>query len=127
MPVDGGVSLHARVATFVYSGRKPPVKGARSWNSIMRLRGISLDGGLGGILGGLAIAFVLAGPGAASAQGTAAQQVACTPDVFRLCSSHIPDVESIIACLRGNGPRLSAPCHEVLFARPKVTRPPSKQ
>jgi len=32
--------------------------------------------------------------------GTPEQQEACKPDVFRLCSSYIPDAERIAACLR---------------------------
>jgi hypothetical protein len=53
----------------------------------------------------------------ALAQGTMAQQDACRPDVFRLCGNYIPDVGQIVACLRGNEPRLSEPCHEVMFER----------
>jgi hypothetical protein len=45
-----------------------------------------------------------------------AQQDACRPDVFRLCSSSIPDVGEIVACLRGNEPRLSETCRQVMFA-----------
>jgi hypothetical protein len=46
-------------------------------------------------------------------QGTPAQQMACTPDVFRLCGAQIPDVNRITACLRQNTPQLSGPCHAV--------------
>ena len=53
--------------------------------------------------------------GEASAQGTMQQQDACRPDVFRLCGSYIPDVGAIVACLRGNEPRLSEACHQVMF------------
>lgn len=52
----------------------------------------------------------------ASAQGTSAQRAACTPDVFRLCSSDIPDVTRITACLRRERPRLSAGCQGVFAA-----------
>src|ERR1700748_1410219 len=47
---------------------------------------------------------------AASAEpykGTWEQQMACTPDVWRLCGSAIPDVDRIVACLRQNTPSLS--------------------
>jgi hypothetical protein len=61
--------------------------------------------------------FVFAiGGGEASAQGTMQQQDACRPDVFRLCGSYIPDVGAIVACLRGNEPRLSEACHQVMFS-----------
>jgi hypothetical protein len=71
------------------------------------------------------IAAVLAlssvGGSMASAQGTMAQQDACRPDVFRLCSNYIPDVGQIVACLRGNEARLSEACHLVMFAEPSVS------
>ena len=46
-------------------------------------------------------------------RGTAEQQMACTPDVFRLCGDQIPDVDRIVACLRQNTPQLSRPCRAV--------------
>src|ERR1700745_777881 len=52
----------------------------------------------------------------ASAQeyrGTWEQQMACTPDVWRLCSDQIPDVNRIVACLQQNTPQLSGPCRAV--------------
>jgi hypothetical protein len=45
--------------------------------------------------------------------GTMEQQLACTPDVWRLCSEHIPDVDRIVACLRQNTSQLSGPCRAV--------------
>jgi hypothetical protein len=53
---------------------------------------------------------------AVAAPGTDAQRAACTPDVFKLCSSDIPNVERIIACLKRERPRLSAACQEVFNA-----------
>jgi hypothetical protein len=46
-------------------------------------------------------------------RGTLEQQMACTPDVFRLCGAQIPDVNRIVACLQQNTPQLSAPCRAV--------------
>jgi hypothetical protein len=46
-------------------------------------------------------------------RGTMEQQMACTPDVFRLCGEQIPDVNRIVACLRQNTPQLSRPCRAV--------------
>jgi len=46
-------------------------------------------------------------------QGTFEQQLACTPDVWRLCGDRIPDVNRIVACLRQNTPQLSGPCRSV--------------
>ena len=33
-------------------------------------------------------------------RGTWEQQMACTPDVWRLCSDQIPDTNRIVACLQ---------------------------
>jgi hypothetical protein len=57
---------------------------------------------------------LIALPTAALAQGTAAQRAACTPDVFRLCSSSIPDVPAIIACLQREKAHLSNDCRTVM-------------
>jgi hypothetical protein len=46
-------------------------------------------------------------------RGTFEQQLACTPDVFKLCGEQIPDVNRIVACLRQNTPQLSGPCRSV--------------
>jgi hypothetical protein len=51
-------------------------------------------------------------------RGTAEQQMACTPDVWRLCSSQIPDVSRIVACLRANRPYLSEGCRAVFAGGP---------
>jgi hypothetical protein len=41
----------------------------------------------------------------------------CTPDVLRLCSSEIPDVERITACMRRQRASLSEGCRSV-FGKP---------
>ena len=46
-------------------------------------------------------------------RGTMQQQMACTPDVFRLCGAAIPDENRIVACLQANTPQLSAGCRAV--------------
>jgi len=64
----------------------------------------------------LAIGGLGAATGAASAEeyrGTWEQQMACTPDVWRLCSDQIPDVNRIVACLQQNTPNLSSGCRAV--------------
>ena len=72
---------------------------------------------------GLGLALAIGGTLAAQAalaqdyRGTQEQQMACTPDVWRLCSSQIPDVGRIVACLRANTPQLSDGCRAV-FAGP---------
>lgn len=67
----------------------------------------------------LGLAVVIGGTGIiapASSQeyrGTWEQQMACTPDVWRLCGDQIPDVSRIVACLRQNTPQLSGNCRAV--------------
>ena len=64
-------------------------------------------------------------PVAAFAQhkGSLEDQMACTPDVYRLCSQNIPDEDAITACLQQHKPQLSTACKTV-FSRPQA--PPSK-
>jgi hypothetical protein len=57
-------------------------------------------------------------------RGTFEQQMACTPDVWRLCGSAIPDVNRIVACLRSNTPQLSAPCRAVFESSDSTANPP---
>lgn len=45
------------------------------------------------------------------------QRRLCTPDVLRLCSSEIPDVERITACMRRQRANLSEGCRSV-FGKP---------
>ena len=45
--------------------------------------------------------------------GTPEEQAACTPDVFRLCLTHVPNEVRIVACLRRNMARLSPACRKV--------------
>ena len=67
----------------------------------------------------LGLAVAIAGIGAvtsASSQeyrGTWEQQMACTPDVWRLCSDQVQDVGRIVTCLRQNTPQLSSNCRAV--------------
>lgn len=56
-------------------------------------------------------------PAAAGAY-TPEQQQACTGDAFRLCSSDIPDVDRITACMVRNKAQLSPEC------RAQFTPPP---
>jgi hypothetical protein len=50
---------------------------------------------------------------AQESRGTMEQQMACTPDVWRLCSDQIPDRDRIVGCLRQNTRLLSGPCRAV--------------
>jgi hypothetical protein len=65
--------------------------------------------------------------GAAVAQdnrGTMEQQMACTPDVFRLCGAQIPDADRIVTCLRANTPQLSEPCRAVFESSDNTQQQP---
>ena len=63
---------------------------------------------------GLAIAIGAIAPASSQEyRGTWEQQMACTPDVWRLCGDQIPDVSRIVACLRQNTPQLSNGCRAV--------------
>jgi hypothetical protein len=76
---------------------------------------------------GLAAAVV--GGVSASAQehrGTMEQQMACTPDVFRLCGAAIPDENRIVACLQANTPQLSPPCRAVFESSDSTANPPAQ-
>jgi len=75
----------------------------------------------------LSIGCGIAIPCAASAEeyrGTWEQQMACTPDVWRLCSEQIPDTGRIVACLRQNTPQLSNNCRAVFESNNSVPTPP---
>ena len=65
-------------------------------------------------------------PGAVYAEeyrGTWEQQMACTPDVWRLCGDQIPDVSRIVACLRQNTPQLSSGCRAVFESQANAQQP----
>jgi hypothetical protein len=56
----------------------------------------------------LASLLLLAMP--AAAQGTAEERSACEGDAFKFCSSDIPDIPKIEACLETNLTQLSPAC-----------------
>lgn len=58
----------------------------------------------------LIVAFGMTAATSAKAIGTAEQRAACTPDALRLCSSEIPDVGRVTACMRSNYGSLSPRC-----------------
>ena len=50
----------------------------------------------------------------ARAEPSASDQEACTPDVFKICSSAIPSETDIVACLNAHVPQLSPECRAVI-------------
>jgi hypothetical protein len=86
------------------------------WNTRARLSQIELKGSRMRMQRmALACALSIAATAAWSQEyrGTWEQQMACTPDVWRLCSDQVPDVSRIVACLRANTPQLSNNCRVV--------------
>jgi hypothetical protein len=55
-------------------------------------------------------------PVPATAQASAAQQQACTPDAMRLCGEFIPDVAKISACMASKRASLSPACKATMVA-----------
>jgi hypothetical protein len=58
-------------------------------------------------------------------RGTLEQQLACTPDVFRLCGEQIPDASRIVACLRQNTSQLSGSCRSVFESNASLPEQPA--
>jgi hypothetical protein len=68
-----------------------------------------------------AVAMSLTSFAAHAVEATAEQRRACTPDAFRLCSAHIPNVEAITACMKANKSKLSPEC-KLVFDKPAPTK-----
>ena len=64
------------------------------------------------------VAISLTSFAAHAAEATAEQRNACMPDAFRLCSSHIPNIEAITTCMRANKSQLSPAC-KLVFDKPE--------
>jgi len=56
------------------------------------------------------VAISLTSFAAHAVEATAEQRRACTPDAFRLCSAHIPNIEAITTCMKTNKSKLSPDC-----------------
>jgi hypothetical protein len=76
---------------------------------VIRVRGLLLVAGIA--------ASGASWPSASRAFTQEDQRRLCTPDVMRLCSSEIPDVERITACMRRQRANLSEGCRSV-FGKP---------
>ena len=50
---------------------------------------------------------------------TPEEQQACSPDAFRLCSSEIPDVDRVTACMIRNKSQLSPGCRAFFRSGPE--------
>jgi len=47
-------------------------------------------------------------------QGTAEEQKACQPAVFKYCRDAVPDTFRILQCLQRNRPKIGKACEQVL-------------
>lgn len=74
------------------------------------------------LLGVLALAWLCTGATTLPDRGTQADQDACTPDVFKLCSDFIPDEPQILACLKSKREQLSPACSRVVAPTPDRQR-----
>ena len=59
------------------------------------------------------VVLAIASYGTSAAAATAQERAACTPDVFRLCSSAIPNVDAITSCMKRQRAKLSPACAAV--------------
>ena len=77
----------------------------------------SITGGKTFIAAGLMLGMV-----SAAHAYTAEQQQLCTDDAFRLCSSEIPDVDRVTACMVKHKAELSPACKSVFGPAPDEAR-----
>jgi hypothetical protein len=73
-----------------------------------------------------AVAISLTSFAAHAVEATAEQRRACTPDAFRLCSAHIPNIEAITACMKANKSKLSPEC-KLVFDKSESTKVASRK
>lgn len=71
----------------------------------------------------IAAGFTLAALGTAANAYTAEQQQMCTGDAMRLCSSEIPDVDRVTACMVQKRAQLSDGCKAVFHYVPPAATP----
>jgi hypothetical protein len=109
-----------RICLQLIDRAKAPERAIMRYRNEITAKGLPV--GLGERLGvrrAAIVVLVAIGSATASAQegreyrGTEDQQMACIGDVFRLCSSEIPSVNRIVACLVREKPQLTAGCRAV--------------
>lgn len=80
----------------------------------------------GSVKAALFVVMLMTSCGAAQAQDyTADQQALCAGDAFRLCSSAIPDVDRVTACMVQKQAQLSPGCAQFFEPVPASTRKPA--
>lgn len=73
----------------------------------------------------IATTFALAAPSTATQAHTPEQEQMCTGDAMRLCSSEIPDVERVTACMVQKRAQLSDGCKAVFHYVPPAAATPA--
>jgi hypothetical protein len=109
-----------RICLQLIDRAKGPERAIMRYRNEITAKGLSM--GIGERLGvrrAAIVVLVAIGSATASAQegreyrGTQDDQMACIGDVFRLCSSEIPSVTRIVACLVREKPQLTPDCRAV--------------
>jgi hypothetical protein len=101
--------IDSKVVNRLDDDRNAGQSGAGTMRQMVCVRGLLL-------VAGIAASGAL-WPSASRAFTQEDQRRLCTPDVLRLCSSEIPDVERITACMRRQRANLSEGCRSV-FGKP---------
>jgi hypothetical protein len=96
-------AVHPCLRILIRSPTIPPNFGLGGWMTIFRAGNFRF-----GWL--LATALAVSISSAAGQTYTPEQEQACTGDAFRLCSSEIPDVSRVTACMVAKKSQLSPPC-----------------
>src|SRR5688572_33187528 len=96
-----GRTPHHRTRRRRPRGTLPPIStAARQWAPYPRKAAMNsnFDRTFRVLTVATAVAIALTAFAAHAQEATAEQRRACTPDAFRLCGSHIPNVAAITAC-----------------------------
>jgi hypothetical protein len=112
------------VSAITRSGRRNRPVEAAGPTEENRMRAFTTLGITFGIMVTFGICVTTTAASAQERRGTAEQQAACTPDVFRLCSSEIPNTDRIVVCLQQNTPQLSRGCRAVFESENQANAAP---
>ena len=84
-----------------------------------RIEGDSFERMPFGIAAGLLVLLLVAVSGKPATAQSADAQERCTGDVMRLCSEFVPDVDSIVICLKAKRLQLTSSCLYALSPPPE--------
>jgi hypothetical protein len=118
-------SVAANLCTLGVSGEVDRETGGAMCDIDLKIVGLRARILRAGVVQPITMAALLLAASSALAQenrGTDQQRVACTPDVLRLCSSEIPNVDRIVACLRREKSQLSVGCRQAFEIEATASR-----